>query len=370
MSRKPAWALTLAVVFAVTMSPSAASAQRRVRITSVEIAPADAAIQVGRPQVFLCTAYDAANNPVPTATCVFLSSNGNVATVNANGIATGVGVGTVIITARVGAGATAKSAAATLTVLPTAPKGLPAPGVAAAPAIDCSSATIGSLNPNRSCYDQRPVPRAPLIVAVPESCTDPVTPVTVMLRVSGSGGVETASVTVRSNCAAFTDQAVAFARDLAFVPAVLRGTPVAAWTMVLVRPAPPELRSVLNRSSGPGAAAYDHQPEGSGPAEGLVVRPLRVVLGRGESRQLEYRTVNAAGEHAEKVPIVFTVVTGGERIVTVDSVGLIRTAGDTGVARVRVEVPGNGRIQPRQVSVEVRADSVRSAPVPTRRPPG
>jgi len=339
-------------------------AQLRARITSVEITPANPAIQVGQPQVFFCTAYDVANNPIATAPCAFTSSNRNVATVDANGSATGVGVGTVIITARIGAGATAKSATATLTVV------LGSLVQPQASAIDCSSPTIGILNPNRSCYDQRPVPRTPLILAVPESCTDPVSPATVLVRVNASGDVETASVTVRSNCAAFTDQAVPFARDLAFVPAVLRGTPVAAWTMVLVRPAPPELRSVLNRSSGPGAAAYDHQPEGSGPAQGLVVRPLRVVLGRGESRQLEYRTVNAAGEHAEKVPIVFTVVTGGERIVTVDSVGLIRTAGDTGVARVRVEVPGNGRVQPRQVSVEVRADSVRSAPVPTRRPPG
>jgi hypothetical protein len=94
-------------------------AQRRARITSVEIAPADAAIQVGRPQVFFCTAYDAANNPVPTATCVFTSSNRNVATVDVNGIATGVGVGTTIITARVGTGATAKSAAAALAVSST-----------------------------------------------------------------------------------------------------------------------------------------------------------------------------------------------------------------------------------------------------------
>ena len=79
--------------------------------------------------------------------------------------------------------------------------------------------------------------------------------------------------------------------------------------------------------------------------------------------------MNAWGENAEKVPIVFTVVTGGERVATVDSVGLIRAAGDTGVARVRLEVPGNGRIHPRHVSVEVRTDSVRSVPVRTPRPP-
>jgi hypothetical protein len=42
-------------------------------------------------------------------------------------------------------------------------------------------------------------------------------------------------------------------------------------------------------------------------------------------------------------------------------VGFIRAAGDTGRATVRAEVPGNARIQPRQIAVEVRADSVRFA---------
>ncbi|MEK7668159.1 MAG: hypothetical protein AAB409_05875, partial [Gemmatimonadota bacterium] len=169
------------------------------------------------------------------------------------------------------------------------------------------------------------MPRAPLIVSAPDTCTDPVTPAVVLVHVSERGDViGTPSLVRPSSCAAFGALAVALLQNVGFAPAQLRGTAVSAWTMVLVRPAPPELRGVLNRPSGPGAAAYDHQPEGSGPAEGLVVRPLRVVLRRGESKQLEYETVNAAGEHAEKVPIVFTVVTGGERVVSVDSVGLIR----------------------------------------------
>jgi hypothetical protein len=65
-----------------------------------------------------------------------------------------------------------------------------------------------------------------------------VRPVTVTLRVSASGQVETASATIRSNCAAFTDLVVAFAGDLVFTPATKGGQPVAAWINHLVRPQP------------------------------------------------------------------------------------------------------------------------------------
>jgi len=250
----PAWALALAGIFAVAISPDAATAQRRVRITSVEIAPADAAIQVGRPQVFFCTAYDAANNPVPTATCVFTSSNQRAATVDSFGSATGVGLGTTIITARIGTGTTAKSATATLTV---------------------SAAT-----------------------AVVQQQAQP--------------------------------------QQQAVTPA---------------RPDTP-------RPAGPGYAAFDRQPGGSGPAEGVVIQPARVTLVRGESKQLEYRAVRADGENAERVPINFTIVTGGERLITVDSVGFIRALGEVGSAIVRADFPSNARIQARQVAVVVRGDSV------------
>ena len=112
------------------------------------------------------------------------------------------------------------------------------------------------------------------------------------------------------------------------------------------------------------------QPQGSGPADGFVIRPLRVVLVRGESKQLEYNAVRADGQHADRVPISFTVAAGGERLVTVDSVGFIRAAGDTGRATVRAEVPGNTRIQSRQVAVEVRGDSVRFERTELWLPPG
>lgn len=63
MSRKLAWALALAGMFGVAISPDAASAQRGPRVTAVEISPADAQIQVRQQQVFLATAYDGPTTP-------------------------------------------------------------------------------------------------------------------------------------------------------------------------------------------------------------------------------------------------------------------------------------------------------------------
>jgi len=126
----------------------------------------------------------------------------------------------------------------------TAPTGTQPPGTATpqstpgAPAANCAQPGPGRLNANNACYDTPPIARTPLVLPAPESCTDPVGPVTVTFRVSATGDVETASASARSNCAAFTDQAVAFARDLAFTPAVKGGQAVAAWIARLVRPQP------------------------------------------------------------------------------------------------------------------------------------
>jgi serine/threonine-protein kinase len=126
----------------------------------------------------------------------------------------------------------------------TTPPGTQPPGTATpqstpgAPAASCGQAGFGTLNANRACYDTPPSTRTTLALLAPESCTSPVSPVTVALRVSATGDVETASASARSNCAAFTDLAVAFARDLAFTPAVKGGQAVPAWISRLVRPQP------------------------------------------------------------------------------------------------------------------------------------
>jgi predicted Ser/Thr protein kinase len=107
-----------------------------------------------------------------------------------------------------------------------------------APDARCAQPGFGMLNANRACYDTPPGTRTTLALLAPESCTSPVSPVTVALRVSESGQVDPASATRPSNCAAFTDLAVAFARDLVFTPAVKGGQAVPAWIARLVRPQP------------------------------------------------------------------------------------------------------------------------------------
>jgi Tol biopolymer transport system component len=133
--------------------------------------------------------------------------------------------------------------------------------------------------------------------------------------------------------------------------------------------APTAPRPVAGRPTGPGYATFDYQPDGSGVAEGVVIGPQRVTLVRGESKQLEYKAVRDDGENAARVPIIFSLAPGGERLITVDSVGFIRALGDTGRAIVRAEFPGN-RFQARQVSVEVRGDSVRFQRAELWLPPG
>lgn len=122
----------------------------------------------------------------------------------------------------------------------------------------------------------------------------------------------------------------------------------------------PSYAPVPGRPTGPGFAAFDRQPEGSGPADGLFVDPLQLQMVKGEWRAIDYRAVRGTdGQNAARVPILFLVEQGGERIISVDSLGLVTSIGETGVATVRLTVPGQSRIAQKQVRVEVKADSLR-----------
>ena len=122
----------------------------------------------------------------------------------------------------------------------------------------------------------------------------------------------------------------------------------------------PGYNPVMGRPTGLGYAAFDRQPEGSGPADGLFVDPLTLPMVRGEWRAIDYRAVRGTdGQNAARVPIVFLVEPGGERIVSVDSLGIVTSVGEPGTATVRLTVPGQSRIAAKQVRVEVRADTLR-----------
>lgn len=92
-------------------------------VATITIAPATATIAVNGTQQYTAVAKDASGNTVSGVTYTWTSSSPAVATINANGMATGVAAGTTTITASVtysggiyGMGVTITSNAATLTV--------------------------------------------------------------------------------------------------------------------------------------------------------------------------------------------------------------------------------------------------------------
>jgi serine/threonine protein kinase len=100
------------------------------------------------------------------------------------------------------------------------------------------NATVSLHNPDRACYDTKPNPLTPPVVAVPSACVGTQPPVSVMVHVSATGDVVgTPTPMGRSRCPQFRDAAVAQALDLRFAPARKSGQPVSAWTQVLIRPA-------------------------------------------------------------------------------------------------------------------------------------
>ena len=114
-----------------------------------------------------------------------------------------------------------------------------------------------------------------------------------------------------------------------------------------------------NRPQSRGWAAADRQPDGTGSAENIIVEPLQLVLVRGESRYLDFHAVRADGSAAAPVPLEFAVDPGGENIIAADTFGLVTSRGEAGAATVRISIPGQVRIQPKLVRIEVRADTVR-----------
>jgi TolB-like protein len=103
----------------------------------------------------------------------------------------------------------------------------------------CEDPALGARNPDGACFDVRPVPRSRLpVIAPPSACGATPSPVTVLVRVGANGTVEgRPEARQRSDCAAFTDAALAAAAQTGFEPARKDGRPVAAWTLILVRPA-------------------------------------------------------------------------------------------------------------------------------------
>ncbi len=121
---------------------------------------------------------------------------------------------------------------------------------------------------------------------------------------------------------------------------------------------PPPTTVVPSGARGPGAATLQYQPEGSGPAAGIITDPDRMLLLPGESRFLSYRTADVRGGAAERLPLQFAIEpASAASFVTIDTIGIV-TAIDTGRATIRVSAVGRPTVTAPPVPVAVRTDSV------------
>ncbi|HTT68388.1 MAG TPA: protein kinase [Gemmatimonadales bacterium] len=104
---------------------------------------------------------------------------------------------------------------------------------------DCEAGLVSIQNPNRACWDSKPVAQFTPAVGVPASCTSPSLPLlTLNVHVSRTGDVLQAVPASRpSPCTAFQAQVLAQALDFHFSPARKGGQPVSAWVQVVIRPA-------------------------------------------------------------------------------------------------------------------------------------
>jgi hypothetical protein len=115
-----------------------------------------------------------------------------------------------------------------------------APGGTASPppGVDCSGPNTFIPNPNRICFDDRPVAQTRTEVAAPASCARSIRDANILVHVSEAGEViDPAPVVTRpSGCAAFDELAKAFILDIAFRPARKNGQAVVGWAVVPMRP--------------------------------------------------------------------------------------------------------------------------------------
>jgi hypothetical protein len=103
-------------------------------------------------------------------------------------------------------------------------------------AVPCESPTLSMNNPNRACWDSRPVPRSAPAIRMPTACRGAASAATVLVHVSASGEVVgNPTVIGRSSCAAFGQAAAAYAADASFQPALKDGRPVPSWVRLLIR---------------------------------------------------------------------------------------------------------------------------------------
>jgi hypothetical protein len=118
--------------------------------------------------------------------------------------------------------------------------GAPVPPPPAAPAATPNCTTPGpGYNPGGACFDVRPVPRTPTFVPVPPDAQGQPAPSVLWVKVSPAGETLDLRSAVPSSDPAFERDVRAFARQLAWRPAMKGARPVEAWTQWKFDPARP-----------------------------------------------------------------------------------------------------------------------------------
>lgn len=251
----PAASLLLAV------APSPALGQR---ISELQVAPPYVRMVPDAQVQLLATAYDSDGNPIATRIS-WTSSNINVVRVEDDGSLRAIAPGTAVVTAAASSGGRTSYGRTVVTVVRPGAETQPTPAVPAPPGaappamtpsvpppvrmrldstalrhINCEEPFISSINPVRACYDERPMIRheRPAGLAADASmCPTPMLhPARFLVHVSEGGTVTEVRHFVETPCQEFNRQAMAVVRRLSYSPARREGRPVAAWTMVIIRP--------------------------------------------------------------------------------------------------------------------------------------
>ena len=111
----------------------------------------------------------------------------------------------------------------------------PATPAAPAGALDCSAPSPANRY-GRACYDKPPLPDGPSRVPLTDDITGTPSPAVLLVKVSADGRTVSVQTATPSNSRAFTDLAVAFAKQLKWQPAAKKGTPVEGWTQFAFYP--------------------------------------------------------------------------------------------------------------------------------------
>jgi hypothetical protein len=220
---------------ALTLPPPLAAQ----RVAEVQLAPPLLRLRPGAQVQVLATVFDETGTPTD-ARLVWMSTNINVATVDSTGVVYAVAPGLAIITAASDSAGGRRRRTGRTTVFVSPPTAMGGDGKSLSsdtvPPAECADREFALRNPGRVCWNVRPSLRGTTLITPPSTCPTPVVPVVFHVRVSADGAVQETRVAGPSGCDAYRQMASDLLAELCCRPAYRNGRPVAAWTVVVIRP--------------------------------------------------------------------------------------------------------------------------------------